>query len=309
VGEAPAAIKTGVSEVNYQTIRYEVADNIATVTLHRPDRLNAFNVAMMNELLDVIDRIDADDKVRAVIVTGEGRGFCAGADLEVGADAFVAAGTDHSPVGPDGRLDYSNLGARDGGGLLTLRLFRSVKPWIAAINGPAVGVGVTMTLPMDIRLANDKARMGFVFARRGIVPEAASSFFLPRIVGISQALEWCYSGRVFDAGEALSGGLVKAVYPPEELLPAAIRIAREIADNAAPVSVALIRQMLWRGLGMTDPMQAHRIDSRGILWRSRSADVTEGIASFMEKRPPVFPDKISSEMPDYFPWWEEPSYS
>jgi len=293
--------------MSYNSIRYAVADGIATITLHRPDKLNAFTVEMMNEMIDAFDKVDADDAVRAVIVTGEGRGFCAGADLSDGPSAFIAA--EDTPVRPDGSLDYSRQSARDGGGLVTLRIFRCLKPVIACINGPAVGIGATMTLPMDIRLASEDARIGFVFARRGIVPEAASSFFLPRIVGISQALQWCYSGRVFSAREAKEGGLVSQVLPPDELLPAAIAIAREIADNTAPVSVALIRQMMWRGLGMTDPMDAHKVDSRGILSRGQSADVAEGVASFFEKRPAVFPDRVSIDMPDYFPWWEEPAYS
>lgn len=293
--------------MSYNSIRYAVADGIATITLHRPDKLNAFTVEMMNEMIDAFDKVDADDAVRVVIVTGEGRAFCAGADLSDGPSAFIAA--EDTPVRPDGSLDYGKETARDGGGLVTLRIARCLKPVIACINGPAVGIGVTMTLPMDIRLASDNARIGFVFARRGIVPEAASSFYLPRIVGISQALQWCYSGRVFSAQEAKEGGLVSQVLPPEELLPAAIAIAREIADNTAPVSVALIRQMMWQGLSMTGPMDAHKVDSRGILSRGQSADVAEGVASFFEKRPAVFPDRVSVDMPDYFPWWEEPAYS
>ena len=293
--------------MSYNSIKYAVADGIATITLYRPDKLNAFTVEMMNEMIDAFDRIDSDDAVRAVIVTGEGRGFCAGADLSEGPSAFIAA--EDTPMRPDGSLDYAKESARDGGGLVTLRIFRCLKPVIACINGPAVGIGATMTLPMDIRLASENARIGFVFARRGIVPEAASSFFLPRIVGISQALQWCYSGRVFSAEEAKEGGLVAQVLPPEELLPAAIAIAREIADNTAPVSVALIRQMMWRGLTMSNPMDAHKVDSRGILSRGQSADVAEGVTSFFEKRAPVFPDRISTDMPDYFPWWEEPAYN
>lgn len=291
--------------MQYQTIRYEVGNGIATITLARPDKLNAFTQSMMEDMLDAFDRIDGDDDVRAVIVTGEGRAFCAGSDLSAGPDTF-ASGSDL--VRPDGSLDYSADSARDGGGRLTLRIFRCLKPVIAAINGAAVGIGATMTLPMDIRLASDNARIGFVFARRGIVPEAASSFFLPRVVGISQALEWCYSGRVFDAQEASAGGLVRSLHAPGDLLPAAQAIAREIADNTAPVSVALIRQMMWRGLGMAHPMEAHRIDSRGILSRGRSADIAEGIDAFFGKRPPQFPDRVSTGMPDYFPWWEEPTY-
>ncbi|HJQ16965.1 MAG TPA: crotonase/enoyl-CoA hydratase family protein [Allosphingosinicella sp.] len=291
--------------MDYETIRYAVSDGIATITLSRPDKLNAFTPGMMDDLLDVFDRVDGDDDVRAVIVTGEGRAFCAGADLSDGPNAFVYEG---DVARPDGSLDYSADAARDGGGRVTLRIFQCLKPVIAAINGPAVGIGATMTLPMDIRMASENARIGFVFARRGIVPEAASSFFLPRVVGISQALEWCCSGRVFDAPEALAGGLVRSLHAPEDLLGAARSIAREIADNTAPVSVALVRQMMWRGLGMAHPMEAHRIDSRGVLSRGRSGDAAEGIDAFFNKRPPRFPDRISTSMPDYFPWWEEPVY-
>ena len=291
--------------MEYQTIRYDVADGIATITLSRPEKLNAFTPGMMSELLHVFDRVDGDDGVRAVIVTGEGRAFCAGADLSDGPDAFLS---DDDVVRPDGSLNYSADAARDGGGRVTLRIFQCLKPVIAAINGPAVGVGATMTLPMDIRLASDNARIGFVFARRGIVPEAASSFFLPRVVGISQALQWCYSGRVFDAAEAFSGGLVTSLHAPDELLDAARSIALEIADNGAPVSIALIRQMMWRGLGLSHPMEAHRIDSRGILSRGRSEDVREGVDAFLAKRHPHFPDRVSVNMPDYFPWWDEPAY-
>lgn len=291
--------------MTYETLRYDVADHVATVTLSRPEKLNAFTVQMLDELLDVLDRIDADDDVRAAVITGDGRAFCAGADLSDGANAFVY---DDDVLGEDGTLNYGSEKARDGGGRLTLRIFKSLKPMIAAINGPAVGIGATMTLAMDIRLASDSAKFGFVFARRGIVPEAASSYFLPRIVGISRALEWCFSGRVFDASEALNGGLVRSLHSPDELLPAAYAIAREIADNTAPVSVALTRQMMWRGLGMTDPMQAHSIDSRGILSRGRSRDVAEGVTAFLEKRPASFPDRVSQDLPDYFPWWEEEEY-
>lgn len=287
----------------YETIRYDVKDGIAVLTLSRPDKLNAFTSKMMHEMIDAMDRVDADDAVRALIVTGDGRAFCAGADLSSGASTF-----DFAAHGGGTKIDYSDDAARDGGGRVTLRIFKLLKPIIAAINGPAVGIGATMTLPMDIRLASDSARIGFVFSRRGIVPEACSSFFLPRIVGISQALQWCYSGKVFDAQEALRGGLVTAVHPGDKLLDEAMKIAREIADNTAPVSVALIRQMMWRGTGMTDPMQAHRVDSRGILSRGASNDVKEGVTSFLEKRPPAFPNSVSADMPDYFPWWDEELY-
>jgi enoyl-CoA hydratase/carnithine racemase len=293
--------------MEHQEIRYAVADGIATVTLCRPDRLNAFTTRMRDELIDAFDRIDADDEVRAVIVTGEGRAFCAGADLSRGTTTFDAsASTQMQPGGP---VDYSSPAARDGGGLATLRIFRCLKPVIGAINGPAVGIGATMLLPMDVRMASENARIGFLFARRGLVPEAASSYFLPRIVGVSRALEWCMTGRIFEAQEALEGGLVRTVLPAGELIAAATALAREIADNTAPVSIALTRQMLWRGLGMSDPMDAHKIDSRGIRSRGRSRDVHEGVAAFLEKRSPVFPDRVSSDMPDYFPWWEEPEYA
>jgi enoyl-CoA hydratase/carnithine racemase len=294
--------------MTYETIGYGAADGIATVTLRRPEKLNAFTAQMMHELLQAFDTIDADDAVRAVIVTGEGRGFCAGADLSAGAATFRFADSVELPRRPDGSIDYSNEKLRDGGGRLTLRIFRCLKPVIAAINGPAVGIGATMTLAMDIRLASEKARIGFVFARRGLVPEAASCFFLPRIVGISRALEWCYSGRVYSAAEAKAGGLIREVYAENELMAAAREMAREIVENTSPVSVALIRQMMWRGSGMSDPMQAHRIDSRGIISRGRSADAAEGVQSFLEKRAAKFVDRVSADMPDYFPWWEEQSY-
>jgi enoyl-CoA hydratase/carnithine racemase len=295
--------------LDYEQIRYAVSDGIATITLHRPEKLNAFNQGMMQELIDAFDRIDADDDVRAVIVTGEGRAFCAGADLSSGGKTFDYEGRgDESPVGPNGDLRYASESARDGGGRVTLRIFECLKPVIAAINGPAVGIGATMTLPMDIRLASENARIGFVFARRGIVPEAASAYFLPRAVGINQALEWCYTGRVFDAAEALKGGLVKEVLPADRLIARATELAREIADNTAPVSVALTRQMLWRGLGYSHPMEAHRVDSRAILSRGRSGDAKEGVTSFLEKRAPSYPDRVSKNMPDFVPWWEEQKY-
>lgn len=292
----------------YTTIKYEVDGGIATVTLARPDRLNAFNPDMMREMIDAFDRIDADDDVRAVIVTGEGRAFCAGADISGGAEGFITD-ADEPLVCEDGSFNYSNPAARDGGGRLTLRIFRCLKPVIAAINGPAVGIGVTMALPMDIRLASEAARFGFVFARRGIVPEAASSWFLPRVVGISQAMEWCASGRVFDAREALDQRLVRSLHAPDALLPAARALAAQMIEGVAPVSVALTRQMLWRGLGMRDPMEAHRVDSRAILSRSRSPDAAEGIASFMEKRPGAFSERVSADMPDFFPFWDELPYA
>jgi enoyl-CoA hydratase/carnithine racemase len=295
--------------MTYETIKYEVADRILTITLNRPDKLNAFNPTMQKELIDAFDRADQDDDIRAIIVTGAGRAFCAGADLSSGADTFDRDAK-RGPVKrhADGKVDYSDPNVRDGGGQVTLRIFKCLKPVIAAVNGPAVGIGVTMQLAMDIRIASETARFGFVFSQRGIVPEAASSWFLPRLVGISQALEWCYTGRVFPAQEALAGRLVSRVVPPDQLLPSAQALAREIADKAAPVSIALIRQMMWRMLGADDPMEAHKIDSRGIYTRGRSDDVKEGVLSFLEKRPARFQNRVSADMPDYFPWWEEREY-
>ena len=293
----------------FETILYEVSEQILTVTLNRPDKLNAFNATMMRELIEAFDAADKDDDIRAIVVTGAGRAFCAGADLSSGADTFDRDAR-RGPVkrSPDGRVDYSDPNARDGGGQLTLRIFKCLKPVIAAVNGPAVGIGVTMQLAMDIRIASEEAKFGFVFSQRGIVPEAASSWFLPRIVGISQALEWCFTGRVFPAQEALQGGLVSRVVPPEELLSTARGLAREIATKTSAVSVALIRQMMWRLSGADDPMEAHKVDSRGIYARGRSGDVKEGVMSFLEKRPPQFKDKVSSDMPDFFPWWDEREY-
>jgi enoyl-CoA hydratase/carnithine racemase len=295
--------------MTYETIKYEVAKQTLTITLNRPEKLNAFNATMQRELIDAFDAADKDDDVRAIIVTGSGRAFCAGADLSSGADTFDR----DARRGParrlaDGRTDYSDPNVRDGGGQVTLRIFRCLKPVIAAVNGPAVGIGVTMQLAMDIRIASEEARFGFVFSQRGIVPEAASSWFLPRIVGISQALEWCCTGRVFPAQEALAGRLVSKVVPADQLLPTAHALTREIASKTAPVSVALTRQMMWRMLGADDPMEAHKIDSRGIYTRGRSQDVKEGVMSFLEKRPANFRDKVSSDMPDYFPWWKEREY-
>lgn len=295
-------------EIMYDTILYDVADGVATITLNRPDRLNAFTGTMARELVAAFDRTDADDVVRAVIVTGSGRAFCAGADLEAGSEAFDIAKQGASPIGADGTVDYGHPTVRDLGGTVSLRIFRSLKPVIAAINGPAVGIGITMTLPMDVRLVAEGAKIGFVFVRRGIVPEAASSYFLPRVVGIAKALEWTLTGRIFLADEALSGGLVRSVHAPDALLSVATAIAREIADNTAPVSVALTRQMMWRGLGLSDPMEAHRIDSRAMFARGRSADTAEGVTSFLEKRKPSYPDRVSEDMPDFYPWFEEPNY-
>src|SRR5436305_3042465 len=294
----------------YETILTDLADSIFTITINRPDKLNALNTQMIHELIDAFDVADADDAARAIIVTGAGRAFCAGADLSGGGGTFDrAARPDRPPVpdGPDGKPDLSHENARDGGGRITLRIFNCRKPVIAAVNGAAVGIGATMLLPMDVRIASSDARFGFVFSQRGIVPEAASSWFLPRIVGIAQALEWCYSGRVFPAQEALDGGLVSRVVAPGELIATARQIARSYSEKTSAVSVALIRQMMWRMLGASHPMEAHRIDSRAMFHRGRGADVKEGIASFLEKRPPRFTDTVSGHMPD-LPWGDEPRY-
>jgi enoyl-CoA hydratase/carnithine racemase len=285
--------------MSYETILYDVDAGILTLTLNRPEILNAFNRDMLADLLDAFDRADADDEIRAIIVTGAGRGFCAGADLSVGQDSFNA----------DGRADRESGLQPDGGGRLALRIFELKKPIIAAINGAAVGVGVTMTLPMDVRIAADTARFGFVFARRGIVPEACSSYFLPRVVGISQALEWCYSANVFPAEEALHGGLLRSVHPADALLETARSIARGIAADTSAISVTLIRQMMWRMLGADHPMEAHKIDSRGVYYTGRSADAKEGVSAFLEKRPAEFPGKVSEDLPDYYPWWEPRQFS
>ncbi|NOT41824.1 MAG: crotonase/enoyl-CoA hydratase family protein [Alphaproteobacteria bacterium] len=300
--------------MSFTEIKYDVADKVATLTLNRPDKLNAFTGVMMMEMIKAFDMADADDNVRAVIVTGSGRGFCAGADLSQGAKTFDYESRSDRPEKAgvpvkDGNVDWSHEGVRDGGGRLALRIFECLKPVIGAINGPAVGIGVTMQLPMDIRIASDNARFGFVFARRGIVPEACSSWFLPRLVGISQAMEWCATGRVFDAREALRGGLVSKVVAPDALLPTAYALAREIADNTAPVSVALTRQMMWRMLGADHPMEGHKIDSRAIYARGRQGDAKEGVVSFLEKRPAAFPDKVSKDMPSFYPWWDKRTYS
>jgi enoyl-CoA hydratase/carnithine racemase len=295
----------------YETILVEVKERIMTLTLNRPDKLNAFTGTMMNEMIDVFTRVNGDDDVRAIIVTGAGRAFCAGADLSGGARTFDATQNPERAsrnAGPIDSVDWSDDRVRDGGGRLTLAIYDCLKPVIAAVNGAAVGVGVTMQLAMDVRIASEAARFGFVFARRGIVPEAASSWFLPKIVGISQALEWCYSGRVFDAQEALRGRLVSEVVNADDLLARAHKLAVEIRDNTAPVSIALIRQMMWRLSATDDPMEAHKIDSRGIYARGASADVREGVQSFLEKRPANFPQKVSSDMPPFFPWWEKRPY-
>jgi len=294
--------------MSYTTITFVVEAGIATLTLNRPDKLNAFNREMMAELIAAFDEVDRDDAIRAVIVTGAGRGFCAGADLSAGKQTFDYKARGTIKPGAGGEPDLSDDSARDGGGRVTLRIFDCLKPVIAAINGPAVGIGATMLLPMDIRIASTDARFGFVFGRRGIVMEACSSWFLPRLVGVAQALEWTLSGRVFTAEEARNGGLVSRVVPPADLLPTARALAREIADNTAPVSVALNRQLIWKMLGADHPMEAHKVDSRLIFERGRSADTKEGVMSFLEKRPAQFPDTVSADMPKTMPWWEPRKY-
>ena len=284
--------------MSFEEIRYEVADHVLTITLNRPDRLNAFTPTMAAELIEAFDQADADDDVRAVIVTSAGRGFCAGADLGGGGGTFDWRDRDGGESGVP----------RDGGGRVSLRIFASLKPVIAAINGPAVGVGITMTLPMDVRIAAAGAKIGFVFARRGIVPEACSSWFLPRIVGISQAMEWVSTGRVFLAEEALAGGLVRSVHPAEEVLSVARSLAREIADEAAPVSVAIARRLMWDMLGASHPMEAHRADSRAMYSRGQSADAHEGVTAFLEKRPARFSDSVSEGLPELYPGREEPAF-
>jgi enoyl-CoA hydratase/carnithine racemase len=294
-----------MAEPTFETLLYGVEDGIATITLNRPEKLNAFTTRMMADMIAAFDATDADDAVRAVIVTGSGRAFCAGADLSSGGATF-----DYTSTTDPTRLEARVGGVqRDGGGRLTLRIFDSLKPVIAAVNGPAVGIGVTMQLAMDIRMASTAARFGFVFARRGITPEAASSWFLPRLVGLQTALEWCYTGRVFPAQEALDRGLVRSLHAPEDLLAAARALAREIADNTAPVSVALTRQMMWRMAGADHPMEAHRADSRAIQARGAAADAKEGVTSFLEKRPAIYPNRVSADLPDIWPTWAPRDFS
>ena len=280
-------------------IRYDVSNSICTITLHRPDKLNAVTRPMLQELIAAFDRADADDAVRVVIVTGAGRAFCAGADLSSGGNTFDDPARGHAES-----IDEH----RDAGGLVTLRLFDMKKPVIAAINGPAVGFGITMTLAMDIRIASTTARMGFVFSRRGVVPEACSTWFLPRIVGISRAAEWVYTGCIFDAEEARAAGLVSRVVTPDALLSTAGDLAGEIAKHTSAISVALSKQMLWRLLGADHPIEGHRLDSRLMAWTGRSADAYEGVTSFLEKRLPRFTLRPSTDMPPFYPWWESPPF-
>jgi len=283
--------------MDYQQILYEVQEGILTLTLNRPEKLNAFSATMRDELIDAFDRADRDDAVRAIILTGAGRAFCAGADLSSRGQTFDARYRGGNDPGLEGH--------RDGGGQVTLRMYECLKPIVVACNGPAVGIGATMQLAADIRLASENARYGFVFARRGIVMEACSSWFLPRLVGMQQAMEWVATGRVFPAQEALAGRLVRSIHPPAELLPAAVALAREIADNTSAVAVALNRQMMWKMLGADHPMRAHRIDSKGIYALGKSPDAKEGVEAFLDKRAPVFPMRVSSDMPSYFPWWDD----
>lgn len=293
------AAPTDLDPSTYEHIELEIADGIATIWMNRSDKMNAFTELMRYEIIDALDHTDADDDVRAVIFTGRGRAFCAGADLSSGEGTFSRGGSD---------IMGRNGVPRDGGGTVSLRIYDSKKPVIGAINGAAVGVGVTMTLPMDIRLASNAAKFGFVFSRRGIVPEAASSWFLPRLVGISQAMEWVASGEVFPAEEAMAGGLVRSVHKPDDLLPAAYALARRLTESSSAVSIAVARKMMWRMLGADHPMAAHKVDSRGILERGRSEDVREGINSFFEKRAPQFPDKVSDGLGTIFSDWDDPTY-
>jgi enoyl-CoA hydratase/carnithine racemase len=287
----------------FRELRYEVEDGVLTVTLDRPTKLNALTRVMLGELLEAFEQADGDDAIRVVIVTGAGRAFCAGADLSAGARTFESA--DRRARGEQGAVGPH----RDGGGLFTLRVFEMKKPVIAAINGPAVGFGATMTLPMDLRLASTAARIGFVFSRRGVVPEACSTWFLPRVVGINQAAEWIYSGRVFPAAEALAGGLVSRVVEPDQLLSTARSLAREIVENTSAVSVALARRMMWSLLGADHPMEGHRLDSRGMEYMGQSADAREGVTSFLEKRPPRFTMRPSTDMPPFFPFGDAPPFT
>ncbi|MEZ5995972.1 MAG: crotonase/enoyl-CoA hydratase family protein [Hyphomonadaceae bacterium] len=280
----------------FETIQLAIAENIATITLNRPDRMNAFNGAMIRDFLAAFDETDGNDDVRAVVVTGAGRAFCAGADLGSGGDTF-----NYDKRAKDHPASDAVGGQRDGGGLVALRIYESLKPVIAAVNGAAVGVGATMLCAMDVRLASENAKFGFVFTRRGIVPETLSSYFLPRLVGVSAALEWFMTGRIFGAGEAKERGLVRSVHAPDDLAPAAYALAREIAENTSPVSVALARRMVLEMLGAAHPMEAHRIESRLMVERGAGPDAAEGVTSFLEKRPARFPLKVSRDMPGWFP--------
>lgn len=285
-----------MQQQHFETITYRIEDGVALITLNRPDKLNVFNTQMMNELVAAFDLTDADDDVGAVIVTGAGRAFCAGVDISIGGSSF-----DHSSRGEEPQPNGIH---RDRGGRVTLRMFESLKPIIGAVNGAAVGIGATMLLPMDFRMAVTTARFGFLFARRGLVPEAASSWFLPKLVPIQTALDWCFTGRMVSADEAKDAGLLKSLHDLDDLLPAARAFARQIIENTSPVSVALTRQMIWRMAGADHPMEAHKIDSRAVQFCGKSQDAREGIAAFLEKRSAHFPGYVSTDMPEFFPWWQ-----
>ena len=283
--------------MEYKNILLEQQDNIAVLSLNRPNKLNAFTFSMMEEMIAALDALDADDSVHALIITGKGRAFCAGADLSSGQDTFNPSFDDFAVQESDFR--------RDSGGILTLRMYKFLKPIVVACNGPAVGIGASMQLAADIRLASDQARFGFVFNNRGIVPDACSSWFLPKIVGISRALELTYSGRIIDAQEALQLNLVSSIHDSEKLLSNALDITKKMVQNSAPVSISLTRQMLWRSLESSGPYDAHVIESKAIDSRGASEDAKEGVSSFLEKRPAEFKNKVSSDMPEFFPWWED----
>jgi enoyl-CoA hydratase/carnithine racemase len=285
--------------VDYADLRYEVDDGVLTLTLDRPDQRNTVTYGVLDALLDAFARADADDDVRAVVVTGEGRFFSAGTDLSGGDGGYGPDATGFKPL---------RGGTRDVGGELALRVFGSTKPVIAAINGTAVGIGVTMVLPMDIRIAADDARFGLPFTRRGIVPESCATWFLPRIVGIATAVDWAVTGRIFPAAEALRAGLVRELVPAGDVLPRAREVAAEIAAETSSVSVALTRQLLWRQLGAPDPLAANRLESRALLALGTMADAAEGVAAFREKRSPTFPLRVSRDLPDFYPWWSEEAF-
>lgn len=290
--------------MTYETIRYEIEGPVATITMNRPEVLNAMGGGMTCELLDAVERADADPDIRAIIVTGEGRAFCSGADISRGTGSFTESRTD-AAIRPDGTIDYEHPEVIEGSGIFVERFFALNKPVIAAINGPCAGLGASLPLTMDIRLASETAHFNFLFARRGMLPECGSTWFLPRLVGVSKALEWCYTGRRVSVAEAKETGLVSAVYPADELMPAAMAMAREIAENSAPVSVTLLRHMMWRGLGLDHPLKAHKVESWGAWHRSRSPDSAEGVKSFFEKRPPDFPMRVPADLPEFFPWWDD----
>lgn len=293
-----------MSDESSPDIRFDLAGHVATITLNRPEKLNAFRRRMAGDLVTMFDRIDADDAIRAVILTGAGKVFCAGADLDPGTSTLLAAQNQEA----NGEIDWSDPANRDFGGLITLRMYNCLKPVIVAFNGSAVGIGVTMSLAADYRIASSRAKFALPFVRRGIVPESAASWFLPRIVGVSQALRWVLSGETFTAEDALAAGLVSSLHEPEDVLSEAMEIAASLASQAAPVSVALARQMIWRSLGMTHPIEAHRVESRGLRASVRLDDAREGVASFLEKREPNFRGSVSSDIPSFFPWWEEPEF-